>query len=70
MQVILSLGEGDHLLGAAARLHGEGRVDIHLMRRGHCVEHPLQIVQLRKRLAAGEDKVAVRGDLVHHGDAL
>ena len=68
--VAVALGEGDHLLGAAARLHGEGRVDIHLMRCRHRVEHPLQVVQLRKRFAAGEDKVAVRGDLVHHGNTL
>ena len=68
--VAVALGEGEHLFCAASGLHGEGRVDIHLMRGRNRVEHALECLQVGKRLAAGKYKVAVRRDLIHHGDAL
>ena len=40
--VAIALGESDHLLRAASRLHGEGRVDIDLVGRGDGVEHALE----------------------------
>ena len=43
--VRVAAGEVDHLLRAAAGLHGERGVDIHLVRPG-IVEHPLQVAQL------------------------
>ena len=66
--VRVAAGEVDHLLRAAAGLHGERGVDIHLVRPGDRVEHPLQVTQLGEGLTAGENEVAFRRDGVHHGN--
>ena len=68
--VLVLLGEGQHLLGSVILLHGEGGVDVDLVGGGHGVQHLLQRLQIGQRLAAGEHEVTVRGDGIHHADAL
>ena len=68
--ILVPLGKGDHLIRAAARLHGKRRVDINFVRCRDRVQHTLQILQIGKRFSAGENKIAIRRDFVHRLDAL
>ena len=67
--VLVFFGESQHVLRRAVGLHGEGGVDIDFMSGGDSVQHLLQSVQIRQRLAAGEHEVTFRGDGVHGADA-
>ena len=67
--VLVPLGKGeDILLGLVLRDRKRG-VDIDFVGVGNLVEHHLKCVQIRQRLAAGEDEVAVGRDGVHPLDA-
>jgi len=68
--VLIPLREGQHRVERGVGLGGERGVDIDLVGGRDGVQHPLQGVQIRQRLTAGEHEIAPGGDAVHDADAL
>ena len=66
--VLIPLRKGHHLVQRGVLLHREGGVDIHLVGGGDGIQHLLQRVQIRQRLAAGKDEIAPGRDGVQRAN--